>query len=293
MNIFVIHSGCDREEVFKKIVEPVKQKEPRAHFLLLENGGALWKVGALRAICNAQLVLFVIGKESCLSTNIGWEINTALHKQKSLGFIKLSPDFKEHPNLYQKNPYTQQKELIAHQFDTIDLLSESITSYENGMYKLFNYDISLCNETQLLEQYKLFFTSSESLVSRRQAVNNFYLTANTAIIAAIASVLALKNVQFEKSFFIGILSIAGIVLDFSWLHILESYGTLNSSKIKILNIIESKLPLSIYDAEWQAMSDSLNKKKYISFTSHEKLIPRIFIFLYVLFILMSIYLLFG
>ena len=38
---------------------------------------------------------------------------------------------------------------------------------------------------QLLEQYKLFVQTSESLVSRRQTVNTFFLSINSALLASI------------------------------------------------------------------------------------------------------------
>ena len=46
--------------------------------------------------------------------------------------------------------------------------------------------------------------------------------------------------------------------------------------MKIISNIEKQLPLSLFDAEWAALSDKLNKKKYISFTESEQVIPRLF-----------------
>ena len=50
--------------------------------------------------------------------------------------------------------------------------------------------------------------------------------------------------------------------------------------IFIKNVI-SPLLCRLYDAEWQALSDKLNKKKYVSFTNSEKRIPYLFIAVYV------------
>lgn len=50
--------------------------------------------------------------------------------------------------------------------------------------------------------------------------------------------------------------------------------------MKIISSIEKYLPASLYDAEWAALSDKLNKKQYVSFTDNEKQIPRIFIIIY-------------
>ena len=81
----------------------------------------------------------------------------------------------------------------------------------------------------------------------------------------------------------------GVVLSLSWIRLLASYGNLNSSKMRIISSIERQLPASLYDAEWAAMSDRLNKKRYVSFTESEKNIPRLFIVLYaVIFLLLLI-----
>jgi hypothetical protein len=64
--------------------------------------------------------------------------------------------------------------------------------------------------------------------------------------------------------------------------VLESYGIINSSKLKIIGLIEKRLAVSLYDAEWQAMSNKYNKKQYVSFTDGEKNIPIIFNGVYIL-----------
>ena len=45
------------------------------------------------------------------------------------------------------------------------------------------------------------------------------------------------------------------------------------------------MPVALYDAEWQIMSDKLNNKKYVSFTNSEKRIPKIFLFVFIIIIL--------
>lgn len=58
--------------------------------------------------------------------------------------------------------------------------------------------------------------------------------------------------------------------------------------MKIISRIEKQLPLSLFDAEWAALSDKLNKKKYVSFTESEQIIPRLFGLLYLLVIIFII-----
>ena len=63
--------------------------------------------------------------------------------------------------------------------------------------------------------------------------------------------------------------------------------------MKIISSIEKQLPLSLFDAEWAALSDKLNKKKYVSFTESEQVVPRLFgmvYFLVMIFIAVSYFL---
>lgn len=80
----------------------------------------------------------------------------------------------------------------------------------------------------------------------------------------------------------------GVILSVSWTKLLSSYGNLNGSKMKIISYIEKQLPVSLYDAEWEALSDRLNKKKYVSFTDSEKRIPILFIAVYICALICSI-----
>lgn len=69
---------------------------------------------------------------------------------------------------------------------------------------------------------------------------------------------------------------------------MNAYGILNGSKMKVISIIEHNLPVRLYDAEWDVMSDKLNSKKYVSFTDSEKKTPKAFIALYILLIIITI-----
>lgn len=117
-----------------------------------------------------------------------------------------------------------------------------IMRYDSGDYGLFNGSPSELNQDIILEQYKLFLQTSEDLVSRRQNVNSFYISISSASVAVMGG----------------------------------GYGNLNSSKMKIISNIEKQLPLSLFDTEWAALSDELNRKKYVSFTESEQMIPRLF-----------------
>ena len=135
----------------------------------------------------------------------------------------------------------------------------------------------------LLEQYKLLVQTSETLVTRRQSVHTFFLSVNTLLLTAIGLVTKeLSGGVLENSNpLIFVLGLTGVLLAISWHRIIKSYGQLNRGKFTIINLLEKKLPASMFEAEWIALGEGKDKKIYRPFTSAETLIPRIFGLLYI------------
>lgn len=281
MNVFVIHSGSDREIITHKVVPAIKNSEPRAKILLLGNNGRFWKGEAGKLIKEAQMILFVIGPKSHESSNIAWEIKKAIASNKMLVCLKLDEDCILHEELFGTDRFTKQKKLLAYEAKSTEDIAARIRKYEDGDYDLFNDTIENLDRAELIEQYKAFLETSERLVERRQTVNNFYLSTNTALFTIVAAVLSFLEGTTEKLIISIVLAFIGIILSMSWRNLLDAYGVLNSSKMKVISIIERKLPLSLYDTEWIIMSDKLNSKKYVSFTDGEKKIPNVFMLLYI------------
>lgn len=280
MDIFVIHSGCDRELVSQKI-SSIKQAVYEFNPLMLENGGVFWKTEAKRKIKKAQMILFFVGRNSNLSKNIDWEIEKAISFQKPIYTIKLCEDNVLNAILKRKNAFSGCEEFYSKNISEADAIS-LINAYVGGEYKVFNQDVDKIDKTILLEQYKVFLQTSEELIARRQNVNNFYITVNSALMAGIGLVWALDISVLYKSVVGILLFVVGIILSLSWIKLLESYGDLNGSKMKIISYIEKQLPASLFDAEWAVLSDKLNKRKYTSFTQSEKRIPMLFILVYII-----------
>lgn len=162
-----------------------------------------------------------------------------------------------------------------------------LKAHDKGDYHLFNEQPETMDKDLLFEQYKLFLQTSETLVQRRQNVNNFYITANTALVSLCGTIVAFHIDVKYKILIIILFSIIGMVLSFSWISILISYGNLNSSKMKIISILEKNLPASLFDAEWEVLTDRLNNRKYRSYTDSEKRIPQVFFVIYTLIIIVA------
>lgn len=282
MNIFIIHSGSDLDLVRQKKDE-LCRKCGRAKVLLLEYRRPLWKKEAKRLIRRAQMVLYLVGEQSAKSRNIDWELKKAIQYSKGIVCCKLAPDCAMNAVLLSKDPFTHEQVLLAEEVGSIDGVVDIVMNYEQGRY------INVFNETgkeepltsqELFEQYRLFTETSEALVNRRQNVNSFYITANTAIITIAATAFSLGGDLLSKLVITLVLSVPGILLNHSWKKLLESYGIINSSKMKIISLLEKRLAASLYDAEWQVMSNKYNKDPYVSFTDGEKMLPQIFIGLF-------------
>ena len=272
MNIFIVHSGADRDYVYEK-KEEIKNSCSKANILLLEYR-KIWRPEVRRLMKSAQMILYIVGKESYKSRNINWELKEAIKLNKSVVYLKIEDTYRLNKVLQAKDPFTKEDIELADRVFNVQELVDIIMSYENGKY------INLINDNtsndSLFEQYRMFSDTSEALVNRRQNVNSFYITANTALITIAATAFSLNGDLISKLVITIVLTIPGILLNHSWAKILESYGIINSSKMKILGMLERQLAASLYDAEWQAMSNKYNKKQYISFTDGEKSIPSIF-----------------
>jgi hypothetical protein len=124
----------------------------------------------------------------------------------------------------------------------------------------------------LLEQYKVFVETEESLVSRRQEENRFFLSVN-ALVLTVLSFLLQQGVTDRASWAgIFVLGIAGLTLCFAWHTIIASYRTLNQAKFDVIGSFEAALPARMFGAEWEA-AQALS---YQPFTKIERIVPLIF-----------------
>lgn len=144
----------------------------------------------------------------------------------------------------------------------------------------------------LLEQYKLFVGTSESLVSRRQRVNTFFLSINSVILAATGLLMREKTANVIAGPLLIVLGMSGILLCVAWRQMIVSFGQLNGGKFDVIHALERRLPARIFAAEWVALGQGKDAKKYKPFTRTESWPPVIFGALEVLVFVAGIVLLF-
>lgn len=148
---------------------------------------------------------------------------------------------------------------------------------------------------ELMEQYKIYLSTSENVITRRQSVSSFYLGINTALLSLIATIggilFGIENISNKMVIIATIsflISILGIILSINWYNIIGSYGKLNSAKMKVISNLEKLLPANIYDTEWRVMNEKVGYTKYSPFTNIERRVPITFLVLYVIIIILSL-----
>lgn len=292
MNIFVIHKGNDFDKC-KKLIKDLHEQNISINLLLLQNGGDNWFNEAKKKIRESDCVLVYIGKHTHESENVDKEILYAIKQKKQILVYRPDPTHIINKSLYisdkymyvkmhEKSPYTNKRPV----FLEIDfgkfcrLISDGYDFYIKD--EIDRTDLPKRME-DLVAQYQTYVQTSEAILDRRQTISSFYVGVNTAIITAITTIISILigiDLLNNKSLVIGIIllvsSLLSIVLNSNWYFQLDSYGKLNSAKMKVISALEAHMPANIYDTEWRVMSSKIGGKQYRSFTNIEKTVPVVF-----------------
>ncbi len=121
----------------------------------------------------------------------------------------------------------------------------------------------------------------EKVVSRRQTVHTFFLTANTFLMTC-AGLLVTKDFVRSGISAVPVMmaSVAGAMLSMVWMKLSRHYGLLNAGKFKIIHALERHLPAAPFSAEWVEFDEGRNPSKYQSMATIEWVIPVIFLVIY-------------
>ena len=241
----------------------------------------VWHKDAVKMMKQADIIVYALSELSDANKNVQWEIRKARKLKKYIVCLPLEEGLKPtYEHLFETDAHTKKRECVAKMLHSEEELYDIIRNYENDEYiDLFHENM---DPDVLMEQYKIFSKTAENLMDRRQNVNNFYITANTALITIGGTIFAIGSDGdlLSKLFVILALSLPGILLNISWFRMLQSYYINNQGKLKILRMIEKKLAVSLYDGEWRAMKNKYSKLKYVSFTDNEKTLPQVFSLFY-------------
>lgn len=125
----------------------------------------------------------------------------------------------------------------------------------------------------VLEQWKTCVEMANEISSRRDTMNNLFVTLNLAFIAAISLTWDAK---------ISILSVVSIVVNIIWLLLIRYYKKINEAKYKIILKMEKDLPFQAFSDEWKVYKSG---KYSINGTTLELLLPCTFITAYLIMLL--------
>jgi quinol-cytochrome oxidoreductase complex cytochrome b subunit len=141
----------------------------------------------------------------------------------------------------------------------------------------------------LFMQYKLCVEMADRTSSRRITANNFFLSVNTLLVAAIGALSRLGSNSISYSLLWAIIaSVAGILFCLCWATTIRRYRDLNNAKFNVINAIEKKLPASAFTSEWKYLCQGKNADEYRHLTAVEYWVPMIFAALYVLLIIVVV-----
>ena len=127
-------------------------------------------------------------------------------------------------------------------------------------------------ESHLFEQYKIYIQGIENISERRHSAINYFITINTALISALGLSFNIEFLSQLLAFKI-VLSFVGLSVSIVFWYLINSYKQINTGKFKVLHEIESHLPLSLYEYEWEILGRGKNKKVYYPFSHIELLLP--------------------
>ena len=300
MKIFIIHRGSDYDKIEELKTQIKNLVEVDLLSLSSNPNNTNWFKEAKLKINQSDLILYALGQTTHESENVDLEIKYAIKKQKRILLFRLNPNEKSTINytLFKKDEYSNVEKPLFKEILLQDLARIIKCGYDFDIQDKLNETKDPKRENELIEQYKVYLATSEEVLTRRQNTSNFYTTLNTSMLTLAVTISGILfgisqiNSLFVISLILFAVSIIGILLNVNWSNLLESYGRLNSAKMRVISEMEKNLPANIYDTEWKVMSEKLYDGKYISFTSIEKRLPVSFIVLFVILLVASIVLFF-
>lgn len=134
----------------------------------------------------------------------------------------------------------------------------------------------------LLEQYKLYVEMADRISQRRATANTYFLSLNSAILGFVGYLSVKDTGEYNW-----MLACGGLALCLLWSRLILSYMHLNTAKFKVIHNIEKRLPISPYEAEWDAMEQGKNPKLYRPLTHIERAVPIVFSILHLIVLIRS------
>lgn len=138
-------------------------------------------------------------------------------------------------------------------------------------------------QSAVLEQYKLCVEMADRVSSRRNLANTFFLTVNSAVGATFVGLSGSGHLT-AVSFWSTLVGVVILLAECAaWFVIVRSYRQLNSAKYAVIGAFEERLPAYAYSrAEWRALGEGQDWRRYMPLSHVEQWVPIIFATTYLL-----------
>src|SRR4051794_1229045 len=130
-----------------------------------------------------------------------------------------------------------------------------------------------------MEQYKVYVEMADRASNRRGLANTFFLTLNTAIFTVIG--VAAARPPDISPWLLALPLVVALGECGAWWWLVRSYRQLNTAKFQVIAVLEERLPASPYRAEWVALGEGEDWRRYLPLTHLEQWIPVLFALVYV------------
>lgn len=142
-----------------------------------------------------------------------------------------------------------------------------------------------------LELYKFGVEMADRISARRGTANSFFLTVNTvlaALVGVMSSANIITSVTDRNHFASLVISIVGALISATWWFLLRSYGNLSKAKWDVINRLEDRMDIRLYQDEWKILKADQPRqswrRQYRELGFVEKVVPLLFLAVYVAFI---------
>ncbi|NVJ86483.1 MAG: TIR domain-containing protein [Algoriphagus sp.] len=233
MKLFICNRTIENQEVESLIDDLLKVSENTFAIQRETEHSDNWKNIVEQKMKESDFIVFAIGKETFQSDQVKWEYAKAKKLNKQIIGIKL-------------NEITEDSILFCQGFQVFDNAKQSF----KFLTKTYEDDRKL-----KFEQYKMMVSSTEKVTDQRLKVNNLFFTVTSSILS-IGFILA-KAFEFSTFGVIGMLfmTIMAFIVSFFWAKLINSYGTLNTGKFKVIDKIEKQLRTNMFEDEWQILKE--------------------------------------
>ena len=149
--------------------------------------------------------------------------------------------------------------------------------------RLWNIDVSPKDyesagekyQAAVMEQWKLYVEMADRISNRRGLTNTFFLTLNTAIFTLIG--VGGKERPDVSQWVLVLPLVVALGECTAWWWLVRSYRQLNTAKFKVVGALEERLPASpFWRAEWIALGEGEDWRKYLPLTHLEQWVPVLF-----------------